>query len=75
MKDSLAPQSIPGNADPVTVAEGALWGLTHARLKVSIEPTTDATSPAAPREPVNRLKTSASSIGDSQKSGSTKKSG
>jgi hypothetical protein len=55
MHGYLAPQSISSNADSVTVVERALPGVACATRKVSVQPTTDVTSPAA-QKTVNRLK-------------------
>jgi hypothetical protein len=74
MNGYLVPKSIPSNADPVTVAQSALPGVTYATLKVSVQPATDVALPAAPKnsEPSEK---SAPSSGDSKKPGSTKKTG
>jgi hypothetical protein len=74
MNGYLVPKSIPNNADPETVAQSALPGVTYATLKVSVQPATDVALPVAPKnsEPSEK---SAPSSGDSKKSGSTKKTG
>jgi hypothetical protein len=45
----LVPKSIANNADPTTVAQSALPGVTYATLKVSVQPATDVALPAAPK--------------------------
>ena len=49
----LVPKSIPNNADPLTVAQSALPGVTYATLKVSVQPASDVALPATqkPAEP------------------------
>ena len=68
----LVPKSIPNNADPVTVAQSALPGVTYATLKVSVQPAADVALPAAPKKSEPSEK-SAPSSGDTKKSSSTKK--
>jgi hypothetical protein len=68
----LVPKSIPNNADPVTVAQSALPGVTYATLKVSVQPATDVALPAEPKKSEQGEK-SGSSGGDDKKSGSSKK--
>jgi len=43
----LVPKSIAKNADPTTVAQSALPGVTYATLKVSVQPAADVALPAA----------------------------
>jgi hypothetical protein len=45
----LVPKSIANNADPTTVAQSALPGVTYATLKVSVQPATDVALPATPK--------------------------
>jgi len=45
----LVPKTIANNADPMTVAQSALPGVTYATLKVSVQPAADVALPAAPR--------------------------
>jgi hypothetical protein len=45
----LVPKSIAKNADPTTVAQSALPGVTYATLKVSVQPAADVALPAAPK--------------------------
>ncbi len=42
----LVPKSIANNADPMTIAQNALPGVTYATLKVSVQPATDMALPA-----------------------------
>jgi hypothetical protein len=44
----LVPKSIANNADPLTVAQSALPGVTYATLKVSVQPASDVALPATP---------------------------
>lgn len=59
----LVPKSIAKNADPTTVAQSALPGVTYATLKVSVQPATDVALPAVPK--------SASSSGGGQSNGNS----
>jgi hypothetical protein len=68
----LVPKSIPNNADPVTVAQSALPGVTYATLKVSVQPATDVALPAEPKKSEQGEK-SGSPGGDDKKSGASKK--
>lgn len=43
----LVPKSISNNADPTTVAQSALPGVTYATLKVSVQPAADVALPPA----------------------------
>jgi hypothetical protein len=42
----LVPKTIANNADPTTVAQSAVPGVTYATLKVSVQPATDVALPA-----------------------------
>jgi hypothetical protein len=42
----LVPKTIANNADPMTIAQSALPGVTYATLKVSVQPATDMALPA-----------------------------
>jgi hypothetical protein len=42
----LVPKTIANNADPTTVAQSAVPGVTYATLKVTVQPATDVALPA-----------------------------
>jgi hypothetical protein len=42
----LVPKTIANNADPMTVAQAALPGVTYATIKVSVQPASDVSMPA-----------------------------
>jgi hypothetical protein len=45
----LVPKTIANNADPMTVAQSALPGVTYATLKVSVQPAADVALQSAPK--------------------------
>jgi len=45
----LVPKTIANNADPMTIAQSALPGVTYATLKVNVQPASDVGMPAAPK--------------------------
>lgn len=49
MNGYLVPKTMANNADPTTVAQNALPGVTYATLKVSVQPATDVALPSAPK--------------------------